>query len=214
VKALLETAAFAAILTLGMSTPIRARDHGHGTVGQTFPIAEADLLTTIETRLRTLEANGGIERMNKVFAERSEARIRRPKPVAGVTPASDAREWLYDPTITIDKDIRDPKGNLVAKAGHTVNPLDFVTMRQALVFVDGDSPEQMEWATKRYTDANAKIIMVNGSPIDAMTKRQRRFYFDQEGRLTGKLGIRHTPAVAEQDGRVVKLSEIVLRGQG
>ncbi|MCE3590279.1 type-F conjugative transfer system protein TraW, partial [Escherichia coli] len=87
-------------------------------------------------------------------------------------------------------------------------------MRQALVFVDGDSPEQMEWATKRYTDANAKIIMVNGSPIDAMTKRQRRFYFDQEGRLTGKLGIRHTPAVAEQDGRVVKLSEIVLRGQG
>jgi conjugal transfer pilus assembly protein TraW len=213
VKALLETAAFAAILTLGMSTPIRARDHG--TVGQTFPIAEADLLTTIETRLRTLEANGGIERMNKVFAERSEARIRRPpKTVAGVTPASDAREWLYDPTITIDKDIRDPKGNLVAKAGHTVNPLDFVTMRQALVFVDGDSPEQMEWATKRYTDANAKIIMVNGSPIDAMTKRQRRFYFDQEGRLTGKLGIRHTPAVAEQDGRVVKLSEIVLRGQG
>lgn len=211
-KALLETAAFAAILTLGMSTPIRARDHG--TVGQTFPIAEADLLTTIETRLRTLEANGGIERMNKVFAERSEARIRRPRPVAGGCDASDAREWLYDPTITIDKDIRDPKGNLVAKAGHTVNPLDFVTMRQALVFVDGDSPEQMDWATKRYTDANAKIIMVNGSPIDAMTKRQRRFYFDQEGRLTGKLGVRHTPAVAEQDGRVVKLSEIVLRGRG
>ena len=53
-----------------------------------------------------------------------------------------------------------------------------------------------------------------GSPIDAMTKRQRRFYFDQEGRLTGKLGVRHTPAVAEQDGRVVKISEIVLRGKG
>ena len=30
----------------------------------------------------------------------------------------------------------------------------------------------------------------------------------------GKLGVRHTPAVAEQDGRVVKISEIVLRGKG
>jgi conjugal transfer pilus assembly protein TraW len=47
-----------------------------------------------------------------------------------------------------------------------------------------------------------------------MTTRQRRFYFDQEGRLTGKLGVRHTPAIAQQDGRVVKLSEIVLRRGG
>ncbi|MGO4863318.1 hypothetical protein ACTP2L_07030, partial [Campylobacter jejuni] len=98
--------------------------------------------------------------------------------------------------------------------GQTVNPLDFVTMRQSLVFVDGDDPAQMDWATGRYSDANAKIIMVNGSPIDAMTTRQRRFYFDQEGRLTGKLGVRHTPAIAQQDGRVVKLSEIVLRRGG
>ncbi|PZP33165.1 MAG: type-F conjugative transfer system protein TraW [Kocuria rhizophila] len=211
-KPLAELVASVAILSLGMSSPIRARDHG--TVGQTFPIVEADLLTTIDTRLRTLEANGGIERMNKVFAERSEARIRRPKPVAGVTAASEARQWIYDPTIAIEKDIHDPKGNLVARAGQTVNPLDFVTMRQSLVFVDGDDPAQMDWATRRYSDANAKIIMVNGSPIDAMTTRQRRFYFDQEGRLTGKLGVRHTPAIAQQDGRVVKLSEIVLRRGG
>ena len=45
-----------------------------------------------------------------------------------------------------------------------------------------------------------------------MTARQRRFYFDQEGRLTGKLGVRHTPAVAVQDGRVMKLTEIKLKG--
>ena len=43
-------------------------------------------------------------------------------------------------------------------------------------------------------------------------QRKRRFYFDQEGRLTGKLGVRHTPAVAVQDGRVMKLTEIKLKG--
>ena len=54
--------------------------------------------------------------------------------------------------------------------------------------------------------------LVNGSPIEEMTQRKRRFYFDQEGRLTGKLGVRHTPAVAVQDGRVMKLTEIKLKG--
>ena len=70
----------------------------------------------------------------------------------------------------------------------------------------------MEWATSQYSDLKAKIILVSGSPIEEMTERKRRFYFDQEGRLTGKFGVRHTPAVAEQDGKVIKVSEIKLKG--
>ena len=84
--------------------------------------------------------------------------------------------------------------------------------QDGLVFVNGDSAAEMAWATSQYSDLKAKIILVNGSPIKEMTARKRRFYFDQEGRLTAKLGIRHTPAIAVQDGRVMKLSEIKLKG--
>ncbi|WP_184090861.1 type-F conjugative transfer system protein TraW [Sphingomonas xinjiangensis] len=198
------------MLSAGLTSSIQARDHG--TVAQTFPIIEPDLLATIETRLKGMESRGEIDRMNALFAKRAEAKIRRPTPVSGISPATDERVWNYDPTITIDKDVRDQKGNVIARAGQSVNPLDFVTMRQALVFVDGDSDAQMAWATKHYGDLKAKIILVKGSPIEEMTARQRRFYFDQEGRLTGKFGIRHTPAVAEQAGRVVRVSEVVLKG--
>lgn len=211
VRRAVEIAGVAALLSLGMSSgPLIASDHG--TVGQTFPIIEPDLLATIEARLKRLESTGEIDRMNATFAKRAEARIRRPKPVAGISPATEARKWIYDPTITIDHDVRDQKGNLIAARGHSVNPLDFVTMRQELVFIDGDDKAQMAWATSRYTDLKAKLILVNGSPIDEMTRAKRRFYFDQEGRLTAKFGIRHTPAVAAQDGRVVRLDEIVLKG--
>ncbi|WP_031439159.1 conjugal transfer protein TraW, partial [Sphingomonas sp. FUKUSWIS1] len=141
-----------------------------------------------------------------------EARVRRPKPVAGITTTTEPRSWAYDPTIVIERDVQDQKGNYIARAGQSVNPLDFVAVHQALVFVDGDDAAQMEWATSQYSDLKAKIILVNGSPIEEMTNRKRRFYFDQEGRLTGKLGIRHTPAVAVQNGRVLKLSEIKLKG--
>lgn len=205
-----ETVASVALLSLGLTSSIQARDHG--IVAQSFPIIEPDLLATIETRLKGMQARGEIDRMNSLFAKRAEAKIRRPTPVPGITPATDPRVWNYDPTITIDKDVRDQKGNLIGRAGQSVNPLDFVSMRQALVFVDGDSAAEMAWATNRYNDSKAKIILVKGAPLEQMTTRQRRFYFDQEGRLTGKFGIRHTPAIAEQTGRVVRVSEIVLKG--
>ena len=206
----LETIGIVALCSLSLSSGSSAKDHG--VAGQVFPVIEPDLLATIEARLQNLQATGGIDRMNAEFARRAEARVRRPKPVDGITPATQAREWAYDPTITIEQDVRDQKGNLIAQRGQTVNPLDFVSMHQALVFVDGDDKAQMAWATARYSDLKAKIILVNGSPIEEMTARKRRFYFDQDGRLTAKFGIRHTPAAAAQDGKVVKLSEIKLKG--
>lgn len=209
-KRLLENSALVILCSLTLSSAGQASDHG--VVGQTFPIIETDLLSVIEQRLTKLQASGGIDRMNAEFARRAEAKVRRPTPVAGITPATQARVWAFDPTIVIEKDVKDQKGNYVARAGQTVNPLDFVAMHQALVFVDGDDKAQMEWATSQYSDLKAKIILVSGSPIEEMTERKRRFYFDQEGRLTGKFGVRHTPAVAEQDGKVIKVSEIKLKG--
>ncbi|EQB10301.1 type-F conjugative transfer system protein TraW [Novosphingobium lindaniclasticum] len=209
-KRLLHNGSLILLCALTFSSAGQASDHG--VVGQTFPIIETDLLSVIEQRLTKLQASGGIDRMNAEFARRAEAKVRRPTPVAGITPATQARIWAFDPTIVIEKDVKDQKGNYVARAGQTVNPLDFVAMHQALVFVDGDDEAQMEWATSQYSDLKAKIILVSGSPIEQMTARKRRFYFDQEGRLTGKFGVRHTPAVAEQDGKVIKLSEIKLKG--
>ena len=186
-----------------------ARDFG--VEGQAFPVIEPDLLTTIEHRLKTAEASGELAAKNAEFAKRVRAKVVRPTPVSGISPAEEPRSWDYDPSITIDHDVRDHKGNLIAAAGTRVNPLDFVTVRQDLVFVDGDNAAEVAWATKRYSDLTAKIIFVSGSPFEAMRTMKRRFYFDQEGRLTGRFGIAHTPAIVSQAGKVMRVSEIVLK---
>lgn len=189
-----------------------ARDHGQA--GQTFPVIEPDLLATIEARLNRAQASGELARTNALFARRAEARVRRPDPVRGLSPAREARSWDFDPTVTIERDIRDQKGNLIAAAGQKLNPLDFVAIRPALVFIDGDSAEELAWALARSSDLTAKIILVKGSPIDIMTARKRRIYFDQGGRLTGKFGIGHTPALVTQAGKVMRVSEVVLKRGG
>ena len=211
-KAILTaSAAIIGMTVVSLAGPIRseARDYGHA--GQTFPVIEPDLLSAIEGRLRRAEASGELARMNGIFAKRVEQRVRRPKRVEGITPARTARSWDYDPSIAVERDIRDQKGNLIAAAGHRVNPLDFVAIKQDLVFVDGDDAAQLSWATSRYTDLKAKIIFVNGSPIEQMTAKKRRFYFDQEGRLSATFGIEHTPAVVSQNGKTMRVSEVVLK---
>lgn len=212
-KRLLAGAAGAALLGtlafVGMPVRIEARDYGQA--GQAYPVIEPDLLATIEARLKGAEASGELARTNAMFAKRVEAKVRRPDPVAGISPAIVARAWDYDPTVALERDIRDQKGNLIGRAGQRINPLDFVSIKQDLVFIDGDNADQIAWATGRYTDLNAKIIFVSGSPIQEMTARKRRFYFDQEGKLTSRFGIEHTPAIVHQSGKVMRVSEQVLK---
>ena len=47
-----------------------------------------------------------------------------------------------------------------------------------------------------------------------MKTHQRRFYFDQDGKLTGHFGIRHTPALVEQKGEVLLVTEQAITRRG
>lgn len=190
--------------------PAGAVDHGQ--MGETWAIAEPDLMEVIRARLERAAADGSLDDMQQRFSQRVQSRVMRPVPVAGIRPADETREWEFDPAITIERDILDDKGNVLAVAGQRVNPLDTVQMRQKLVFVNGDRPAEVEWALQQGDDGEAKLILVNGSPFDLMKAHKRRFYFDQSGTLTRHFGIGHTPASVSQDGQVLLVRETAIPG--
>lgn len=190
------------------TAPAAAKDYGQQ--GTVFPIVEPDLLEQIRAKLQRLEASGETARLNADLKKRTIARVNRPEPVAGLRVASNPRQWTFDPTITVEADISDDKGRLIIAAGTRVNPLDTVGLRQKLIFIDGDDAQQLAWAIKSYKQADAKLILVNGAPLDLMRARQRRFYFDQGGTLVKRFGIRAVPAIVEQQGRILHLREVPL----
>jgi len=185
---------------------VLARDYGQR--GTVFPVIERDLLEQIHSRLTQMESSGETARLNEDLKRRTIARVNRPDPVAGIVRASEARRWHFDPTITLAADIRRAKGELIHAAGTRVNPLDSVGLRADLLFLDGDDPDQLTWALKQA--ANAKLILVKGAPLELMKAGQRRFYFDQGGKLTARFGIRSVPARVRQQGRLLEVSEIAL----
>ena len=192
--------------------PAAARDYGqHGAV---FPILEADLLTVIQARLVSMQASGALDRANRQLAHRTAARVRRPARVPGIVPASEARQWVLDPTITVTKDLADGRGRVIVRAGTRVNPLDTVPLRQKLLFLDGDDRAQVAWARRHTTSLDAKLILVGGSPFELMKAEQRRVYFDQAGTLIRQFGIRAVPALVEQQGRALRITEFVPNAKG
>ena len=207
---LLAVTAAGVAVTAGMALHSGAMANDLGTMGQTWSIAEPDLLSTIQARLGAMAANGGIAQLQRDLQAKAQARVRRPLPVAGLSPTTEFRRWSHDPSIMVEADVRDAAGRLIAARGTRVNPLDFVTLQQDIVFLDGDDPDQVAWAGARWAAAKAKIVLVSGSPYDLMAATHRRYFFDQRGALTAKFGITHVPAIVREAGKQLIVEEVVL----
>jgi len=203
------------VLAVGSLSPVPvASAKDYGTLGSTWAIAEPDLLAVIRARLQSAQQSGALAAMNQKFVEAAQASIHRPHPVTGIGPAIVDRHWSFDPTVTIADDIRDARGNLIAAKGQKFNPLRAVGLAHAFAFVDGDNAAELSWAMKQGAPDKLWIVLVNGSPTARMGEMQRRFYFDQQGMLTSRFGIEHTPALLSQKGEVLDIREVALSHVG
>lgn len=135
----------------------------------------------------------------------------RPVPVVGLQPTRQGRHWLLDPSFIVPVDVRSANGQLLIAAGSRFNPLHKVHLTQALIFFNGDDREQVDWAKNLNQRLMGKdlLILVKGS-LQTMSSQfpKKHIYFDQGGRLVQRLQITHTPAMVQQAGGQLEISEV------
>ena len=199
--------ALAAALLAGSAL---ARDLG--VRGQTWPVAEPDLLSRIEAQLSDLERSGELARLEQEAAERARDRIEAPPRFAGMFPATERRTRLFDPAITVERDIVAADGTVIAAAGTRIEPLAHHPLTRDLLFIDGTRPSEVAWAIG-YTRP-AKIVLVAGRPFDLARTHGRPFFFDQNGRLSARLGLSATPSLVTPEGLQLRITEIALEDVG
>ncbi len=200
--------ATAVVVATVATTPARAQDLG--VIGPVYPIAEPSLLDVILGRLRAAEQDGTLERLQRDAQARVRRAVDDPTPVAGLGRARQARRFHHDPSIVVQEAILDGEGRVIVPPGTVVNPLDTVRLSQALLFFDARDREQVEQARK-LVDARrgqVKVILTGGSYLDLMRRWRRPVFYDQQGALTTRLGIRHVPALVTQDGRRLRIDEL------
>ena len=182
-----------------------------GVRGAVWPVAEPDLLAEIEARLGAMEAAGELARIRGEAIERARGRVEAPARVEGIGPARVRRTRLLDPSITLERDVRTADGTLIAARGARINPLDVQPLTRDLLFIDGARPVEVAWALRR--ERPARIVLVAGRPLDLMRIHGRRFFFDQGGRLSRRLGLRATPSVVTAEGSALRITEVPLEDE-
>ena len=200
----------ATALAVVLQTPAAAKDLG--VRGETWAIAEPDLLAVLEARLHALERSGALAAIEDEARARVRARIEAPEPVARIAPATTHRSRLFDPSVLLDRDVRLPDGRVLAAAGTHINPLEHVSLGSDLLFIDGRRAAEVSWAMGH--GAPAKIVLLAGRPLDLSRRHGRPFFFDQGGRLAERFGLAATPVRIEQEGRHLRLTEVPLRDRG
>lgn len=199
-----------ALLFLLFSNNASAKDYG--IQGATYEIIEKDFLKEIQEKLQEAKDNGALDKFQKDVKKKMVESVNNPKSVAGIKKAELLREWYFDPSISKPHDLSDQDGRVFYRANTKVNPLDYISMTQILIFIDGDDEKQVSWALNESNrvKGKAKIILIKGKIIDLMRLKKVRLYFDQGGNLTQKFGIKAVPAVVSQEGHLLKIREVAL----
>ena len=188
-----------------------ARAQDLGVIGPVYPIAEPSLLEVILSKLREADKIGVLARLQRETQGKVKRGIEQPAPIARITKTTKARSFYYDPSIVVPYAIADADGKVIVAPGTKVNPLDTVSLSKALLFIDARDAAQVGRARGILDErgGKVKVILTGGSYLELMRRWKRAVFFDQEGTLTDKLGIRHVPAIVSQEGKRLRIDEFL-----
>lgn len=181
-----------------------------GQHGPVWPIAEQNLLDVIYDHLRAREAAGDVERLQQEMTDNTRAYVNRPRPVPGLTRATEPRSFLFDPSITVQQDLADHEGRVFAYRGQRVNPLEYSAFNKRIIVLDGDDADQVAYALTDGDEFDTLLVITNGSPLDLAKAHNRRFWFDQDGVIVNRFHIEALPTVITREDPYLRIEEVVL----
>ena len=205
---------------MAVLSPLYAREFAP--LGTTFAIEETSFLEMLHKRLHEAEASGKLEEMEAEAKKRIQKQVLYPKAVSGIRKTEVSRHFYYDPTLTVEDDIKDHRGVVIHHKGKRVNPLAYTSWGSPMLFIDGDDEAQVVWALREHGQHHGKIVLVKGSPIELYRELHRelqrsgkakadvRFYFDQGGKICERFHMDRVPARITQEGKRLRIDEVVV----
>lgn len=122
-----------------------------GRLGTIYDIAEIDLLDEMKSRLAAIDWQQKRQMALARFWQERQFEI--------LPTVSEDRDRFVKLTVTAPRDVIAPNGQLLVRAGQTVNPLDAIGFGLCLFVFDGTAQDQVNWLqTQTCTDKNARRL--------------------------------------------------------
>lgn len=187
-----------------------ARAERLANIGPTYPIAEQSILKFIHERLAEKQRTGELAILEAKVRDRNTEAVRNPPAVPGIVRTETARTFYFDPSFVLDRNVEDAQGRVLFPAGTRKNPLEVVSLSRHLLFFDARDEQQVALAKALIAHYQGKVkpILVGGSYLELMKRWKTQVFYDQQGVLTKRFGIRQVPAIVSQEGARLRIDEI------
>ncbi|MGB3209299.1 MAG: hypothetical protein WBB19_01195 [Desulforhopalus sp.] len=175
-----------------------------GTVGETYPVVEADVVAELRKEAAKHDATDKLPRSLHMQSYQP--------PNLHVLPTARAqRSFLVDMNYTLDQDLIDGEGKILYPKGYNFNPLDYISFPGGLVVIDGDDPLQIDWFMKTpYADNHqARLLLSNGLAFE-LTRQLKRPVFYLTKDIADRLRLTAVPSVIVQKENKLQVQELVI----
>ncbi|MDT4291623.1 TrbC family F-type conjugative pilus assembly protein [Methylomonas sp. MO1] len=179
-----------------------------GTLGDVSEIAEIDLLEEIKRRMVAIDW--------KQKQQQAIARFWAQQKFEVLPVAREDRDRTLDLTITAPRDLAAPNGQLIIRAGQTVNPLDKMPFGLCLMVLDATVPAQVELIQRQSCqDKKARVLYLATSlprqdGWDQLKKLETRLQapvYLLTPDVRSRFQLQQVPAMVEQAGNHLVVHE-------
>jgi conjugal transfer pilus assembly protein TraW len=197
------------LLSIFLLLPSLALALDFGKVGTTYPIKEKDLLVAIEEKASAVD-------WKSVFASEAE-RLKKTLGLVNFTlaVATENESRFVDLTTTLERNIqvRDPNGQLrtIYPKGFRYNVLEHIEFPDVFVILNASRQSELDWYQEHWLGKDSVYPIVSQGDVLALTNRYKNPFTKINQIFIDKFQIEATPTVMQQDGKLLRLDEILIK---
>ena len=188
-------------------SPVAAKASGKdlGVHGHLYEIREEDMLSYVRRKAGEISMAALRESMERKLEE---SYARHSLVSLDVPSATEERVRYVDPSVKVRNPLYDHTGKMIFPAG-TVNPLDHVSLSKSILVLREDQVKRaLEETDKR---EEKLILLLTDGDIQRASSLADRMVYKATPFMLRRLGIEKVPSLVEQQGRELRVREMVLK---
>lgn len=176
-----------------------------GVHGRLYEIKEEDMLSYVRRKAGGIDMRALRESMEK---ELEESYARHSFVSLDVPSATEERVRYVDPSVNVRNPLYDHTGRMIFPAG-VVNPLDHVRLSKSILVLKEDQVKRaLEEAGKR---GEKPILLLTDGDIRKASSPAGRMVYKASPFMLRRLQIEKVPSIVTQEGRKLRVEEMVLK---
>jgi len=174
-------------------------------IGKVYQVVEPNMLSEIYERVKSKNID--------IKQHITKERIKNYKPdnLVKLKKAKEPRTFTVDLTYTLEFDIVDGSGNIIYPKGFVFNPLDYVTLHNPLIVINGTNTNEVKWFEKsEYQKKLENMLLITDGSYFELSSRLKRPVFYADRRIIERFKLDATPSIVIQKGNLIEVKEIVV----